>query len=180
MKILVKPMSTFATLTAIHTWEHHAISCGSVSEQVLQQLNAKSSHILKFTLFLAQHGDAPFSVKKYVWNSVLQSACFYSWETCLARDHRITEAIYISTIKLLLGVSPTTCNDIAMVIAGVGDAKIYHVNRQCRFIRRLMARDRFHDTYVGSVFTMTIETWCPAALVLCKLQSMGPNYDYDA
>ncbi len=60
------------------------------------------------------------------------------------------------------------------------EAKSYIVNRQCRFIHRLIAHDKFHDTYEGNVFTVAIEARCPAGLVLRKLQSMGPNYDYDA
>ncbi len=63
-----------------------------------------------------------------------------------------------------------------MVEAGVGDAKSYITKRQCSFIHRLLARDGFYETYVGKVLTMAIEASCPAGLVLCKLQSMGPNY----
>ncbi len=44
----------------------------------------------------------------------------------------------------------------------------------------MLARDGFYDTYVGKVVTMAIEASCPAGLILCKLQSMGPNYDYVA
>ncbi len=44
----------------------------------------------------------------------------------------------------------------------------------------LLACDGFYDTYVGNVVTMAIEGSCTAGLVLRKLQSMGPNYDYVA
>ncbi len=64
-----------------------------------------------------------------------------------------------------------------MVEAGVGDAKSYIAKRQCSFIDRLLARDGFYDTYVVTMVTMAIEASCPAGLVLCKLQCMGPNYD---
>ncbi len=83
-------------------------------------------------------------------------------------------------MKQLPGVRPTTCNDIAMVEAGVGEAKSYIAKRQCSFIHRLLARDGFFYTYVGKMVTMAIKASCPAGLVLCQLQSMGPNYDYVA
>ncbi len=67
-----------------------------------------------------------------------------------------------------------------MVEAGVGDAKSYIAKRNCSFIHRLLARDGFYDTYVGKAVTMAIEASCPAGLVLHKLQSMGPKYDYVA
>ncbi len=84
----------------------------------------------------------------------------------------------MSTMEQLLGVWPTTCND--MVEAGVGNAKSYIAKRQCSFIHRLSTGDGFYDTYVGKVVTMAIEASCPEGLVLRKLQSMGPNYDYVA
>ncbi len=83
-------------------------------------------------------------------------------------------------MKQLLGVRPTTCNDIALVEAGVGDAKSYIAKRQWSLIHRLLACDGFNDTYVGKVVKMAIEASCPSGLVLRKLQSMGPNYDYVA
>ncbi len=62
----------------------------------------------------------------------------------------------MSTTKQLLGVRPTTCNDIAMVEAGVGDAKTYIAKQQCSFIHRLLACDWFYDTYVGKAVTTAI------------------------
>ncbi len=47
------------------------------------------------------------------------------------------------TLKQLAGVQPTTCNDMTMVQAGVGDTKSCIAN--C------------HDTYVGNVFTVAME-----------------------
>ncbi len=52
--------------TDSHTYMRAPISCRSVSEQVQQHLNAKSSHVLKFTSFLAKNSDAPISVTKSV------------------------------------------------------------------------------------------------------------------
>ncbi len=57
-------MPTFATLTAIHTWEHQLVAARSVSEQVQQHLNAKSSYVLKFTPFLAKNSDAALKCKE--------------------------------------------------------------------------------------------------------------------
>ncbi len=67
-----------------------------------------------------------------------------------------------------------------MVEDGVGNAKSYIAKRQCSFIHKLSAGDGFYDSYVGKVVTMAIEASCPACLVLHKMQSMGPKYDYVA
>ncbi len=91
-------MGAFTTRQCTHTGM--LVRHSQVSLPALQQhLNAKSSHVLKFTSFLAKNIDAPFSVKKSVWNSVLQRAIFYNCETWLTRDLRIAETIYMSTMN---------------------------------------------------------------------------------
>ncbi len=60
--------------TDSYTYLRTPISCRCVSEQVQLHPSAKSSHVIKFTSFLAKTVMPPFSVKKSVWNSVLQSA----------------------------------------------------------------------------------------------------------
>ncbi len=61
---------------------------------------------------------------------------------------QVVETIYMSTLKQLLIVRPTTWNDIAMVDAGVENAKSYIANWQNRFIHQLVAYDWFENIYI--------------------------------
>ncbi len=79
--------------------------------------------------------------------------------------------IIIIIVKQLLSVRPTTCNDIAMVEARIGDPKSYIAKQQSSFIHRLLACDGFYDSYVDKVVIMAIEASCPAGLILRKLHS---------
>ena len=124
-----------------------------------------------------KNNDAPFNVKKTVWTSALQSAVFYSGETWFTSDFRAVEAVYISSLKQLLGVRPTTCNDLVMIEAGVGNAKSYLEDRQCRFIHKLKSRDGFANTYISKVMSMAINVHSPAGLVIRRLLEAGPNYN---
>ncbi len=107
-----------------------------------------------------------------MWNSRLQHAMFYIYETWLTIELRIAETIYMFTLKQLFGVWLMTYNDIAVVEARVGNANSYITNHQGRVIQWSVARDRFHDTSVCKVFTMVVEARCFASLVLHNL----PNF----
>ena len=120
------------------------------------------AHAVKFTAFLYKNGDDPYKVKKQVWQSVHQSAIFYRCETWFTADLRAAESVYMSSLKQFLGVRLWTCNDIAMIEAGVGNAKSYINGRQCKFLHRLLTRDNFTNSYFGRFINMAVDVRCPA------------------
>ena len=98
-----------------YTYLGTSICIGSISEQVKMHLKSKSGHVLKFLSFLRKNSDAPYKVKKKVWESALRSSIFYGCETWYARDLKAAESVYSSTIKSMLAVRQTTCNDIVFL-----------------------------------------------------------------
>ena len=88
--------------------------------------------------------------------------------------------MYMSTLKQLLGIRHTTCNDICLVEAGVGDAKSYIQGRQRNFLYKLMRREDFNVSYVGHLINLAIAVKCPSGKVLASLKNLGPHYDYCA
>ncbi len=143
-----------------------------------EHLKAKAGHVLKFISFLTKNNDAPYHIKKTVWESALQSALFYSCETWLACDLRTAETVYMSTLKQLLGVRPTTCNDITLIEANVGKAKSYIQQRQLNFVCKMQGRDDFANSYIGQVMSLAIQKKTPAGLVLQNLVNHGANRSY--
>ena len=164
--------------TASYVYLGSYCSAEAVSVQVKAQVRRKTGHVMKYSSFLAKNNDAPYRVKKQVWESALQSAIFYSCETWLANDVRAAESVYMSTLKQLLGVRSTTCNDLAMTEAGVGTAKAYMKQRQCNFIHRLCRREHFWVSYIGKIVELAIECNCPSGRILQQLLAQGPKYDY--
>ena len=134
---------------------------------------AKASHVMKFTSFLTKNNEAPFSVKKAVWQSALNSAIFYSCETWLTPDVKAAESTYMSTLKQLIGVRASTCNDIVLVETGMANAKNYITQRQSRFLSRLRSMDDFQDSYIGKTIAMTMQQRAPS-----KLLDVGTSFDY--
>ena len=161
-----------------YTYLGTPISNNPIGKQVRQHVASKASHVIKFTAFLHKNDEAPYNIKRQVWMSALQTAIFYSCETWLTVDLRAAESVYMSTLKQLLGVRLSTCNDIAMVEAGVGDAKSYIKERQSKFLHKLLARNNFADSYVGRVVDMAINVGCPAGSLLSKLKNLGPEHNF--
>ena len=103
-----------------------------------------------------------------------------SCETWLTSDIRAAESVYMSSLKQLLGVRLTTCNDICLVEAGVGHAKSYIQERQTKFLHKLLNRENFDESYIGRIINLAIEVKCSSGKLLASLKNLGPQHDYNA
>ena len=56
----------------------------------------------------------------------------------------------MSSLKQLLGVRISTCNDLALLEAGAPSPRSYIVGRQRRFLQKLMSRTDFSSSYIGA------------------------------
>ena len=133
---------------------------------------------MKFYTFLYKNNDAPYHVKKTVWDSALKSAIFYSSETWLTRNLKCAESVYIATLKRLLGVRATTSTDVVLLEAGVPSAKAFIKQKQLTFVRKLLSRDGFWDSYIGKAMTYAMQNNTPAGLILRELIDVIPPHNY--
>ena len=152
------------------------VSSDPIAKQVKAHLKMKAGHTLKFHSFLAKNCEAPFAVKKTVWNSALKAAIFYSCETWLTSDLKAAESVFNMTLKNLLGVRATTCNDLIFTESGEFGAKVYIRQQQLTFLNKLMARADYSGSYLETTIKLAQETRCPAGLVLADILHHGPGY----
>ena len=87
-------------------------SDGSPSSAVKAHASIKMTHVNKFVSFLKKNNDIPFIVKKRIFDAALMSAILYGCESWLNADLRPVMKLYHVSIKQLLGVRGTTCNDL--------------------------------------------------------------------
>ena len=125
------------------------MSNSPLGHQVQDHLHRKNAHVIKFLSFLSRNRDVPYHVKEKVWCSALTSAILYSCESWLCSDLRSAETPYMSTLKQMLGVRSTTCNDITLLEAGVPSARTYIARRQVSFLHKLHARPDFPSSYLN-------------------------------
>ena len=140
--------------TSKYTYLGTPILNAPVAEHIKEHLASKSSHVIKFLSFLVKNKDAPYAVKMKVWESAFKAAIFYGCETWLTKDMRAAERPYMMTLKQLLDVRPTTCNDVVLIETGVGSAKSRIVQKQVNFVKKLMSRIDFENSYLHKVMTM--------------------------
>ena len=155
--------------TNVYTYLGTPISAMSIADQVKLHLQQKTPHVLKFFSFLSKNHDAPFPIKCTVWNSALKATIFYSCETWLTKDLRAAETIYNNTLKSMLGVRSTTCNDLVFAESGHYGAKSHILQLQTNFLQKVKARDDFHGSYLERVLKLAQDTRCPAGLMLISL-----------
>ena len=142
------------------------IMCGSIAEQVQTHIAAKGKHVMKFQSFIRRNSDAPFQIKKRVWESALRASVFFSCETWLVKNLKSTVTICNGTLKNLLGVCTTSCNDLVLVESGEGGAPAHVARRQVNFLEKLTNRPAYKDSYLEWVVKKAIECRCPAGIVL--------------
>ena len=84
-----------------------------------------------------------------------------------------SETIFSQTLKLVLGVRRTTCNDLVYVELGIGDAKAHIRDQQRSYLRKIMARPNFSGSYIDRIIEMARNSRCPSWLVLQSILSEG-------
>ena len=99
----------------------------------------------------------------------IKKALFYGRETWLTNDLKSAEAIYNATLKNLLGVRATTCNDITFAECGELGAKAYIRNQQKTFLSKLTDRSHYQGSYLEKIITLAQQSLCPAGLILKDL-----------
>ena len=144
-----------------------------ISEQVKTHLSRKFGNVCKFISFLKKNSDAPFQVKKKVWESALCSSIFYSCETWFTKDLKAAESVYYSTLKSLLSVRSTTCNDLTLVESGETGAISYILRQQSNFLNKLQKRDNYQGSYIQWIINEAIQSQCPSGRVLQSI--LGSN-----
>ncbi len=90
-------------------------SDGSISTAIVAHAQSKMCHVLKYVSFVKKNADAPFSVKKRIFEAALMSTLLYGCESWLDANLKPMEILYNLCIKQLLGVRMSTCNDVCYV-----------------------------------------------------------------
>ncbi len=147
-------------------------SSTTIAQQITAHIDAKQNHVRKFTSFITKNNDAPFSVKKLVWESALKGAILYGCESWMCDNVRSAAQPYITTLKLLLGVRAQTCTDLVFLEVGCGSAKAYIQRRQQLFLKKLYARPDYPDSPVHMAIELAKRVKSSMGLYIQKLDSL--------
>ena len=112
-------------------------SDGSLTSVVKAHTLDKMAHFNKFIAFIEKNSDIPFLVKKRVFDACLLSAFLYGCESWLNGDLKPLCKIYNWSLKRLLDVRLTTCNDVCYIESGYSSLRAIVKDRQRRFFIKM-------------------------------------------
>ena len=117
-----------------------------------------------------RNSECPYSVKRRVWNSALNAATLYSCETWLTANLQAAETPYNTSLKQLLGVRSTMCNDLVYMEIGLAYSKSVIIDRQIRYLSKL--RQRPTDDYIMKIVTIAINVRSSMGLRMRHLMNL--------
>ena len=123
----------------------------SLKQDIQEHIDSKKSHEQKFYSFLSKNLDAPFHIKKTVWEACFSTTYLYGCQSWLSNGLKCISKPYMSTLKAMLGVRTQTSNDIVLVEVGMPDAMTYVQAMQKKFWMKLCRRSNFAESVIKEV-----------------------------
>ena len=145
------------------------ISNKLMQEQVKLHSQNKQCHVTKFVSFLKNNTDAPFSVKKKVWESALTSSMLYSCETWLTHNLSSIATQFNSTLKDLLGVRQQTPTDLALIEIGAIPTKDKIKIRQMDYISKITTSSHYQNSPLSFAISIAQKAKSPMGKYLTEL-----------
>lgn len=129
---------------------------GSPESTVREHLKTKQSQVTKFASFIRTNADAPFSIKRKVFDAAIVSTVMYGCEAWIGSSSRLAEKIYMTAVKTLLGVRVSTTNNVCLVELGVPSIQAKVKDVQSKFVQKMLRsrQDRHHDDPFMFVWTL--------------------------
>ena len=118
---------------------------GKTSSSIKINADIRMCQALKFVSFCQKNNDAPFYVKKKIFNAALMSSILYGCESWLDGNIKPMENLYNMCIKHLLGVRKTTNTNLCLIELGLPSLKSIIRQRQRKFFKN-MWNERRHMT----------------------------------
>ncbi|KAF0293374.1 hypothetical protein FJT64_008813 [Amphibalanus amphitrite] len=145
------------------------ISNASIHKQVSEQMELKQCQVRKFRSFLRKNNEAPFTVKKAVWDSALNASILYSCETWMTDSLKPVDQMYQHTLKDLVGVRYQTPSDLIYVETGIPPLSARVGQMQRNFLMKLQASTHFEGSPVQKAIELARVHACPMGQYIEKL-----------
>jgi hypothetical protein len=147
------------------------MSDDTINQQVIQHIDKKQSHARKLYSFLSKNADAPFCVKRQVWDSALTFAILYSCESWWTRNLTCVQSTYLATAKALLGVRMQTPSDLVYIELDIPSVQCLVKKKQIDFLQKVKNSEFFEKCPLKVVLNMARDCKCPMGLYLSELES---------
>ena len=110
---------------------------GSAAASLKAHVAEKKQHLNRLLVFLARNYDAPFFVKRKVFQAAFSSAILYGCESWLDVSLIPVERMYMSAVRRLLDVRNSTPTLTCLLEAGIPSLHALVKDKQSKFLRRM-------------------------------------------
>ncbi len=156
----------------VYTYLGSPISNSSMVKQVADHAATKQCHVRKFASFIARNSDAPFEIKRKVWESCLNSALLYSCESWMVKNLNPVQTQYLSSVKELLGVRMQTPSSLIYIELDIPSVQALVKKRQVDFLSKVKQSSHFHGSPLQYAMQLAKESKCPMGVYLQELESI--------
>ena len=113
---------------------------GKLSSSLMSHAKDKVQHLNKLITFMTVNKDIPFQAKRKVLEAAFNSAILYGCESWLKCSLAPVKTLYLTAIKVVLGVRQSTPNDIALVEIGLPSLETLVLTKQEKFFRNILEK----------------------------------------
>ena len=128
---------------------------GSVTSSLKAHIADKKKHLNRLLIFLARNYDAPFFVKRKVFDAAFSSAILYGCESWIGVSLAPVERMYMSAVRLSLDVRKSTPGLTCLLEAGVPSLEARVKQKQSKFLRRMFYQREDLHTSDPLMFTLS-------------------------
>ena len=110
---------------------------GSATSSLKAHVADKKKHLNRLLIFLSRNYDAPFFVKRKVFDAAFSSAILYGCESWVDVSLAPVETMYMSALRRLLEVRKSTPILTCLLEAGVPSLEALVKQKQSKFLNRM-------------------------------------------
>ena len=131
---------------------------GNIPSSLKEHICDRYKHFNKLIIFLTCNYDAPFSVKKKVFQAAFSTALLYGMESWLNLSLKPMEVLYMKGVRVLLGVKKSTPSDLCLLEADIPPLRSVVDNAQAKFFKKMLEeRAQMNDDPFGFVMCLIRE-----------------------
>jgi hypothetical protein len=139
------------------------ISNNTIAKQVDMEVKERQCHVRKYISFLHANKDAPYTVRKTVWDSAVMSAILYGVESWWTGSIKSATVTYMNTIKHLLDVRTQTTNDLCLLEAGIPSLQAVVRKKQLSFLNKIRMRGDYDISTIKIALDIALQYNSPMA-----------------
>ena len=130
--LVVKHCDSYVYLGVIIT------ESGSMSMALKAHAAEKKKHLNRLHIFLTRNYDAPFFVKRKVFDAAFSTAILYGCESWLGASLEPVERMYMSAVRSLLCVRKSTPKLTCLLETGIPSLTAVVQDKQAKFLKRML------------------------------------------